>query len=294
MGQDPIRDYLSSIGRIPLLTADQEIELGNQIQAMVTMRSQAHPTPEQRRIIERGMRAKEKMIRANLRLVVTIAKKYQNRGLDLLDLIQEGSLGLDRAAEKFDPRMGYKFSTYAYWWIRQGITRAVATSSRTIRLPMHIVEKLNKLKTMQAELSQQLGRVPTDLELAEKMGVTAGTIADLRRHTRIGKSTSLDVSVGKEEDTPLGDLLADESPDPLEVVDQALTRQRLSAMVAGLPPREAETITLRYGLSGGQPVSLATAGRYLGISRERTRQLERRAMQRLRAKLARQAIKSSV
>ncbi|MFN5514234.1 MAG: RNA polymerase sigma factor, RpoD/SigA family [Cyanobacteriota bacterium] len=298
---DMVRSYLHEIGRVPLLTHEQEIIYGKQVQKMMacletqeTLRRElgAEPSrecwaqvlelaPEQLdRILTQGKRAKQKMIEANLRLVVAIAKKYQKRNMEFLDLIQEGSLGLERGVEKFDPTKGYKFSTYAYWWIRQAITRAIAQQGRTIRLPIHITEKLNKIKKTQRELSQNLGRSATPAEVAEALELEPAQIREYLSLSR--QPISLDVRVGDNQDTELSELLEDDGISPDHYLTQELMRQDLQNLLAELTPQQQAVLTLRFGLEDGKELSLAKIGQRLNISRERVRQLEHQAMAHLR------------
>lgn len=298
---DLVRAYLQEIGRVRLLTAEEELRYGRQVQRLMTLldaqaelRDRLGQEPSKAdwaaavgldgedldRQLEQGQRAKRKMIEANLRLVVSIAKKYQKRHMEFLDLIQEGTLGLERGVEKFDPSKGYKFSTYAYWWIRQAITRAIAQQSRTIRLPIHITEKLNKLKKTQRELSQQLGRSATASELAEVLELPLEQVREYIQMNR--QPVSLDVKVGDSQDTELQELLEDEQSSPSDYVEQESLRRDLRTLMAELTPQQQAVIALRYGLDEGDSLSLAKVGERLNISRERVRKLERQAMDHLR------------
>ncbi len=344
---DAVRAYLHEIGRVPLLTHEDEIVLGKQVQQLMalleikdTLEAKQPDTDtvldadfandidelegdseladvlaeavsdasvpevsgpevfglevsteqwaqaanmteaELNNHLRRGQRAKRKMIEANLRLVVAVAKKYQKRNLEFLDLIQEGTLGLERGVEKFDPMKGYKFSTYAYWWIRQAITRAIAQQARTIRLPIHITEKLNKIKRVQRELSQKLGRSPNAAEIGKELELEPKQVREYLSIAR--QPISLDVRIGDNQDTELRDLLEDDGASPEDYTVQQSLRQDIFRMLSELTPQQQEVINLRFGLGDGDPLSLAKVGQRMGISRERVRQLEQQALKHLR------------
>ncbi len=288
-GSDPISWYLSTIGRIPLLTPAEEIELGNQVQMMMSLTEDDSIDSEskqfstkQRRLIRIGRRAKERMMKANLRLVVSVAKKYQGKGLELLDLIQEGSLGLERAVEKFDPTRGYKFSTYAFWWIRQSMTRAIACQSRTIRLPVHLSERLTTIRKVSLDLAHKLGAMPSRLEIAEAMQIPLEELDSLLRQALT--TSSLDAPVNGEEGRSfLGDLIADSSlEEPLDKVEQRIHHEQLGRWLSHLSEQEQHVLRLRFGLEGNERHTLAEIGRLLSVSRERVRQVELKALRKLR------------
>jgi RNA polymerase primary sigma factor len=260
---DSLRLYLRAIGRVELLTAEQEVQLA--------------------RRIERGdMDAKQHMIEANLRLVVSIAKSYLGRGLTFLDLIQEGSMGLIRAVEKFDYRRGYKFSTYATWWIRQAVTRAIADKGRTIRIPVHMVEKLNKVIHVERQLVQQLGREPTPEEIASELETTVREVRDILRMAQ--QPVSLEKPVGEEDDSSLGDFVEDQTAEsPFEMAAERLRRENLRRALAALPEREREVIEMRFGLTGDRPYTLEEVGRAFNVTRERIRQIENHTLKKLEA-----------
>ncbi|MDF5716415.1 MAG: RNA polymerase sigma factor, RpoD/SigA family [Rhizonema sp. NSF051] len=301
---DTVRAYLKEIGRIPLLTQEQEIFFAQQIQQMITILAESEklalelkrtPTlPEwalrlhlsEKELLEQlnqGKRAKQKMIAANLRLVVSIAKQYQKRNLEFMDLVQEGTLGLERGVEKFNPALGYKFSTYAYWWIRQGITRAIAQQGRPIRLPMHINEKLNKIKRVQQELAQKLGRVPTSMEIANALSLKPSQIREFMLLAR--QTISLDIRVGVEKETQLQDLIEDSRSSNNVYNTEESLNQDVEILLSNLSRKQKEVLTLHFGLIDGEELSLQKIGQRMGISRERVRQIEKEALNLLQKQL---------
>jgi RNA polymerase primary sigma factor len=271
---DSLRLYLREIGKVPLLTADQEVYLAKRI--------------------ERGeMAAKTQMIEANLRLVVSIAKAYLGRGLSFLDLIQEGSLGLIRAVEKFDYRKGYKFSTYATWWIRQAVTRAIADKARTIRIPVHMVEKLNKVVHIERQLVQRLGREPSPDEIGIELEFTPEEVREILRMSQL--PVSLEKPIGEEEESELGDFVEDESAEsPFDTATLSLRREDIEHALSALPERERQVIELRFGLSGAQPCTLEEVGRAFGVTRERIRQIENNTLKKLESLPEAQGLKDCV
>ncbi len=283
-GADSISWYLASIGREPLLTPAEEIELGNQVQAMMQLEEQKKVdySPQERKIIKIGHRSKQRMMKANLRLVVSVAKKYQGKGLELLDLIQEGSLGLERAVEKFDPTRGYKFSTYAFWWIRQSMTRGIACQSRTIRLPVHLSERLTTIRKVSLDLAHKLGAMPSRQEIAEALNMPIEELDSLLRQSLT--TSSLDAPINADEGRSfLGDLIADTSAEePLDKVERGMHQEQLSRWLDQLTEQEREVLGLRFGLDGQDRHTLAEIGRQLDVSRERVRQVELKALRKLR------------
>ncbi|MDJ0681280.1 MAG: RNA polymerase sigma factor, RpoD/SigA family [Xenococcaceae cyanobacterium MO_167.B52] len=294
--------YLKEIGRVPLLEADEEIILAKQVERMMSCLDSKEQLEKEtsvildnqdwaeaiglsekelKQILRQGQRAKNEMIQSNLRLVVSVAKKYQKRDLELLDLIQEGTFGLERAVEKFDYRKGYKFSTYAFWWIRQGITRAIAQQSRTIRLPIHITEKLNKIKKTQRELSQKLKRSVTTNEVAQALDMSS---EEIRKYLQMAKKTmSLDLRVGQDKNTELSELIQDESTSVETQLNQSLLKQEIWNALSELNPKQREVLWLSFGLEDGQEWTLTAIGKKLELSRERVRQLRNKALKILKS-----------
>ncbi|KOX26471.1 RNA polymerase sigma factor [Saccharothrix sp. NRRL B-16348] len=290
---DSVRAYLKQIGKVALLNAEEEVELAKRIEAGLYAAErvrraedeQEKLTPQMRRdlrwIVRDGERAKNHLLEANLRLVVSLAKRYTGRGMAFLDLIQEGNLGLIRAVEKFDYTKGYKFSTYATWWIRQAITRAMADQARTIRIPVHMVEVINKLGRIQRELLQDLGREPTPEELAKEMDITPEKVLEIQQYAR--EPISLDQTIGDEGDSQLGDFIEDsEAVVAVDAVSFTLLQDQLQSVLATLSEREAGVVRLRFGLTDGQPRTLDEIGQVYGVTRERIRQIESKTMSKLR------------
>ena len=303
MTGDSVRAYLREIGRVPLLEHEEEILLGRQVQRLMEIEEKrkelsdlhgravddtelAHHFDADYKALKRelraGKKAKDKMVTANLRLVVSVAKKYTKRNMELLDIIQEGTIGLVRGVEKFDPGRGYKFSTYAYWWIRQGITRAIAEKSRAIRLPIHITENLNRLKKAQRDLSQKNGYMPTVAELAEELQLSQDDIKDLMCKAR--HPTSLEVKIGENRDTALIDLLEDESQLPELLLEKACVKDDIADLLDSLPDMQASVICMRYGIGEEvlEPMSMTAVGQALNMSRDRVRTLENNGLRSLK------------
>ncbi len=284
---DLVRVYLREIGRIKLLTADQEVELARRIEAglfaadLLTRGERPELAEELADLRRDGQRAKAHLVEANLRLVVSIAKRYAGRGLPLLDLVQEGNLGLIRAVEKFDYTRGFKFSTYASWWIRQAISRAVADQARTIRVPVHMVETVNRLMRTQRQMAQELGREPTDAELGQRLDTSVARVQELRRLAM--EPVSIHAPVGQDEGSELGDLIEDvESPEPVEIVSSGMLAQHLEWVMTSLGERERAVLRMRFGLLDGNPHTLEEVGRSFGVTRERVRQIEAKSLAKLR------------
>jgi len=287
---DPVKDYLKQIGKVPLLNAEQEVELAKRIEAGLfaeeKLAKAAEALPPGQRIdiewvAEDGRRAKNHLVEANLRLVVSLAKRYTGRGMLFLDLIQEGSLGLIRAVEKFDYTKGYKFSTYATWWIRQAITRAMADQARTIRIPVHMVEIINKLARVQRHLLQDLGREPTPEELGAELDITPERVIEVQKYGR--EPISLHTPLGEDGDSEFGDLIEDsEAIQPGEAASFTLLQEQLHSVLDTLSEREAGVVSMRFGLTDGQPKTLDEIGKVYGVTRERIRQIESKTMSKLR------------
>ena len=291
---DPVRMYLKGIGKVSLLTAAEEVDLAMKIEAGVEAMAQLDASEEEggvplerrerrrlSRIEQVGLDAKQQLIEANLRLVVSIAKRYVGRGMLFLDLIQEGNLGLIRAVEKFDYTKGFKFSTYATWWIRQAITRAIADQARTIRIPVHMVETINKLVRIQRQLLQSLGREPTPEEIAEEMGLTPERVREIQKISQ--EPVSLETPIGEEEDSQLGDFIEDDAAVvPPDAASFSMLQEQLAKTLEGLAERERKVITLRFGLEDGHPRTLEEVGREFGVTRERIRQIESKTLAKLR------------
>ena len=290
---DPVRMYLKEIGKVPLLSAAEEIDLAMKIEAGVAAAAELDKAEEEGRELERrekrrlgrveqvGIDAKQQLIEANLRLVVSIAKRYVGRGMLFLDLIQEGNLGLIRAVEKFDYTKGFKFSTYATWWIRQAITRAIADQARTIRIPVHMVETINKLVRIQRQLLQELGREPTPEEIGKEMGVPAERVREIQKISQ--EPVSLETPIGEEEDSQLGDFIEDDAAVvPPDAASFSMLQEQLSKVLDGLAERERKVISLRFGLEDGHPRTLEEVGREFGVTRERIRQIESKTLAKLR------------
>ncbi|MGD1907333.1 MAG: RpoD/SigA family RNA polymerase sigma factor [Leptolyngbyaceae cyanobacterium] len=298
---DLVRTYLKELGQVPMLTHEQEVVYGKAVRQLVQLDAakaelaetlDREPTLVEwaeataltqsslKAAVQAGQRAKRKMVEANLRLVVHIAKKYLKRNIEFLDLIQEGTIGLQRGVEKFDPGKGYRFSTYAYWWIRQAMTRAIAEKSRTIRLPIHIHEKLNKIKKVQRQLAQSLGRSATFQEIADELDLPVEKVREYLKHGR--QTLSLDMRLGDDQETELGDLLEYEGLSPEDYAAKQSLRDSLHSMIDTLPPQQQQVLMLRFGLDSNEGMTLAKIGQHLNVTRERVRQIEKAALNRLR------------
>lgn len=290
---DPVRMYLKEIGKVPLLTAAEEIDLAMKIEAGIAASDELEKAEDEGveldrrerrrlgRIEQVGLDAKQQLIEANLRLVVSIAKRYVGRGMLFLDLIQEGNLGLIRAVEKFDYTKGFKFSTYATWWIRQAITRAIADQARTIRIPVHMVETINKLVRIQRQLLQELGREPSPEEIGKEMGLPAERVREIQKISQ--EPVSLETPIGEEEDSQLGDFIEDDAAVvPPDAASFSMLQEQLSKVLDGLAERERKVISLRFGLEDGHPRTLEEVGREFGVTRERIRQIESKTLAKLR------------
>ena len=288
--EDPVRMYLKEIGKVPLLSAEEEIELAQKMEAGEMAKSQLEEAgddlddeakKELQRLVAQGDYAKKKLAEANLRLVVSIAKRYVGRGMLFLDLIQEGNLGLIKAVEKFDYRKGYKFSTYATWWIRQAITRAIADQARTIRIPVHMVETINKLIRVSRQLLQELGREPTPEEIAEEMDIPVERVREILKISQ--EPVSLETPIGEEEDSHLGDFIQDENvPVPADAAAFTLLKEQLVEVLSTLTEREQKVLRLRFGLDDGRARTLEEVGKVFNVTRERIRQIEAKALRKLR------------
>jgi len=276
-----VAKYLKEIGRNPLLSGSEEVKYANRIQAMMPLLEQDSLTAEEQEIFRQGQLAKQAVVKANLRLVVSIAKKYQHRGLSLLDLIQEGNIGVMRAAEKFDPSKGYKFSTYSYWWIKQAMTRAIANQSRTIRLPIHITDKLNKVKSSTRKLAQELGRKPTEFEIAAELDISLERLRYIIQASHRAKPKSLNLTID-ENQTELGQILADDSASPTDFIFEQELSSQVRSLLDTLTPKQKDVIMLRFGLKDGQTKTYEQIGELCGISRESVRQIKNKALRLLK------------